>query len=50
MSLELAAVESEVIDFLSVYGPSVTKVLPDADAEKWRSFHHNIYTRSQMEG
>jgi pimeloyl-ACP methyl ester carboxylesterase len=39
VSLELAAVKPEVIDFLVVHEPPVIELLPAADAEKWRSYH-----------
>jgi pimeloyl-ACP methyl ester carboxylesterase len=39
ISLELAAVKPEVIDFLIVHEPPVIELLPAADAEKWRSYH-----------
>lgn len=40
----------EVIDFLIVYEAPVIKMLPEGDAEKWRSFVYDIYTKSQREG
>lgn len=48
--LELAATMPEVIDFLIVYEAPVIKMLPEGDAEKWRSFVYDIYTKSQREG
>jgi pimeloyl-ACP methyl ester carboxylesterase len=50
IGLELAATMPEVTDFLIVYEAPVIEILPKADAEKWRSFVHNIYTKSQHEG
>ena len=50
ISLELAAVKPEVIDFLIVHEPPVIELLPAADAEKWRSYHYSIYMKSQREG
>jgi pimeloyl-ACP methyl ester carboxylesterase len=50
IGLELAATMPEVIDFLIVYEAPVIEILPKADAEKWRSFVYNIYTKSQHEG
>jgi pimeloyl-ACP methyl ester carboxylesterase len=48
IGLELAAIKPEVIDFLIVHEAPVIELLPDV--EKWRSFHHDIYTKSQCEG
>jgi pimeloyl-ACP methyl ester carboxylesterase len=48
--LELAAVKPEVIDFLIVHEPPVIEQLPDTDAKRWRSFHHDIYMKSRWEG
>jgi pimeloyl-ACP methyl ester carboxylesterase len=50
IGLELAATKPELIDFLIVYEAPVIEILPKAEAEKWRSFVHNLYTRSQHEG
>ena len=50
IGLELTATMPEVIDFLIVYEAPVIEILPKADAEKWRSFVYNIYTKSQHEG
>lgn len=50
IGLELAATMPEVIDFLIVYEAPVIKMLPEGDAEKWRSFVYDIYTKSQREG
>ncbi len=50
IGLELAATMSEMINFLIVYEAPVIKMLPEGDAEKWRSFVENIYTKSQHEG
>jgi pimeloyl-ACP methyl ester carboxylesterase len=50
IGLELATTEPELIDFLIVYEAPVIEILPKDDAEKWRSFVRNIYTKSQQEG
>jgi pimeloyl-ACP methyl ester carboxylesterase len=50
IGLELAATMPELIDFLIVYEAPVIEILPKADAEIWRSFVDNIYTKSQHEG
>jgi hypothetical protein len=39
-----------VIDFLIVHEPPVIELLPAADAEKWRTFHYNIYMKNLSEG
>jgi pimeloyl-ACP methyl ester carboxylesterase len=49
IGLELAMTKPELIDFLIVYEAPVIEILPKADAEKWFSFVHNIYTKSQDE-
>ena len=50
IGLELATTMPEVIDFLIVYEAPVIEMLPMADAEKWRSFLGNIFTKNQFEG
>lgn len=50
IGLELAATRPELIDFLIVHEAPVIELLPDPDAEKWRSFHQDIYNKSQREG
>lgn len=50
IGLELAAAKPEVIDFLIVHEAPVIELLPAGNAEKWRSFHYNIYMKSQREG
>lgn len=50
IGLELAVTRPEVIDFLIVIEAPVIELLPKADAEKWRSFVRDIYTKSQREG
>jgi pimeloyl-ACP methyl ester carboxylesterase len=50
IGLELAATRPEVIDFLIVHEAPVIELLPKADAEKWRSFFRDIYTKCQREG
>ena len=50
IGLVLAAAKSEVIDFLIVHEPPVIELLPAADAQKWRTFHYNIYMKNLREG
>ena len=50
IGLELAATMPEVIDFLIVYEAPVIEMLPMTDAEIWRSFVDNIFTKNQFEG
>ena len=50
IGLELAATMPEMINFLIVYEAPVIEMLSEGDAEKWRSFVKNIYTKSQHEG
>lgn len=50
IGLELAAARPEVIDSLIVHEPPVIELLPAADADKWRSFHHDIYMKNLREG
>jgi hypothetical protein len=45
---KLAVVKPEVIYFLIVREAPVIELLPDA--EKWRSFHNDIYMKNQCEG
>jgi len=49
IGLELAAAIPKVIDFLIVHEAPVIELLPETDADKWRSFVYNIYTKSQRE-
>ena len=46
IGLELAAVKPEVIDFLIFHEAPLIEPLPTADAEKWLSFHHDIYMKA----
>ncbi|CAN5335270.1 alpha/beta hydrolase [soil metagenome] len=50
IGLELAAIKPEVIDFIIIQEAPVIELLPTADAEKWCSFHYDIYMKSQREG
>jgi pimeloyl-ACP methyl ester carboxylesterase len=50
IGLELAAVNPKMIDFLIIHEPPVIELLPAADAEKWRTFHYNIYMKNLSEG
>jgi pimeloyl-ACP methyl ester carboxylesterase len=45
VGLELAATMPEVIDFLIVFEAPVIEMLPEGDAEKWRSFVDNVYSK-----
>jgi pimeloyl-ACP methyl ester carboxylesterase len=50
IGLELAAAKPEVTDFLIVHEPPVIELLPAAGAEKWRTFHYNVYMKNLREG
>ncbi|MGH9978772.1 MAG: alpha/beta fold hydrolase [Nitrososphaeraceae archaeon] len=50
IGLELAATMPEMVDLLIVHEAPAIKLLPESDAEKWRTFIENIYTKSQREG
>jgi pimeloyl-ACP methyl ester carboxylesterase len=50
IGLELAAAKPEVIESLIVHEPPVIELLPAVDADKWRSFHHDIYMKNLHEG
>lgn len=50
IGLELAAAKPEVIDFLIVHEPPVIELLSAADADRFRSFHHDIYLKYLREG
>ena len=50
IGLELAAAKPEVIDFLIVHEPPVIELLPAADAQKWCTFHYDIYMKNLREG
>ncbi|HZB74385.1 MAG TPA: alpha/beta hydrolase [Nitrososphaeraceae archaeon] len=50
IGLELAATKPKLIDFLIVHEAPVIELLPDADAQRWRAFFDQIYTKSQREG
>jgi pimeloyl-ACP methyl ester carboxylesterase len=50
IGLELAAVNPKMIDILIIHEPPVIELLPAADAEKWRTFHYNIYMKNLSEG
>jgi pimeloyl-ACP methyl ester carboxylesterase len=50
IGLELAATRPELIDFLIVHEAPVIKLLPEPNAQRWRSFVDEIYTKSQREG
>jgi pimeloyl-ACP methyl ester carboxylesterase len=50
IGLELAATRPDLIDFLIVHEPPVIELLPDSDAQRWRTFVDEIYTKYQREG
>jgi pimeloyl-ACP methyl ester carboxylesterase len=50
IGLELAAARPEVIDFLIVHEAPVIELLSDSNAQGWRTFVDEIYTKSQREG
>jgi pimeloyl-ACP methyl ester carboxylesterase len=50
IGLELAAARPEVIDFLIAHEAGVIDLLVKPEAEKWSSFHQDIFTKSQREG
>lgn len=50
IGLELAATKPELIDFLIVHEAPVINLLPDSDAQRWRTFHDEIYIKSQRDG
>lgn len=50
IGLELAAARPEVIDFLIAHEAGVIDLLAKPEAEKWSSFHQDIFIKSQREG
>jgi pimeloyl-ACP methyl ester carboxylesterase len=50
ISLELATIRPELVDFLIVHEAPVIKLLPDSDARRWSTFVDEIYAKSQREG
>jgi pimeloyl-ACP methyl ester carboxylesterase len=50
IGLELAAARPEVIDFLIVHEAPVIELLPDSNAQRWRTFVDETYTKNQREG
>ena len=50
IGLELAAARPEIIDFLIVHEAPVIELLPDSNAQRWRMFVDEIYTKNQREG
>ena len=50
IGLELAAAKPEVIDFLMVHEFPVIELLPAADTDKYRLFHHDFYMKYLREG
>jgi pimeloyl-ACP methyl ester carboxylesterase len=50
IGLELAATSPELIDFLIVHEAPVIKLLPELEAQRWRTFVDGIYTKSRREG
>jgi pimeloyl-ACP methyl ester carboxylesterase len=50
IGLELAETRPELIDFLIVHEAPVIELLPDSNAQRWRTFVDEIYTKNQREG
>jgi pimeloyl-ACP methyl ester carboxylesterase len=50
IGLELAATRPELIDFLIAHEPAVIELLPEPEAQRWRTFVDGIYSKSQREG
>jgi pimeloyl-ACP methyl ester carboxylesterase len=50
IGLELAATRPELIDFLIVHEAPVIELLPDSNAQRWRTFVDEVYTKNQREG
>jgi pimeloyl-ACP methyl ester carboxylesterase len=50
IGLELAAARPEIIDFLIVHEAPVIELLPDSNAQRWRTFVDEIYLKNQREG
>ena len=50
IGLELAAARPEIIDFLIVHEAPVIELLPYSNAQRWRMFVDEIYTKNQREG
>jgi pimeloyl-ACP methyl ester carboxylesterase len=45
IGVELAAARPEVIDFLIAHEAGVIELLTEPNAEKWRSFHQDIFIK-----
>jgi pimeloyl-ACP methyl ester carboxylesterase len=50
VGLELAATRPELIDFLIAYEAPVIELLPEPEAQRWRTFVEEINKKSQREG
>ena len=50
VGLELAATRPDLIDFLIVYEAPVIELLPEPEAQRWRTFVEEINKKSQREG
>ena len=50
IGLELASARPEIIDFLIVHEAPVIELLPKPNAQRWRTFVDEIYTKNQREG
>jgi pimeloyl-ACP methyl ester carboxylesterase len=50
ISLELAAIRPELIDFLIIHEAPVIKLLLDSEARRWHAFMDGIYLKYQREG
>jgi pimeloyl-ACP methyl ester carboxylesterase len=50
IGLELAATRPELIDFLIVHEAPVIELLPEPNAQRWRTLVDEVYTKNQHEG
>jgi pimeloyl-ACP methyl ester carboxylesterase len=50
IGLELAATRPELIDFLIVHEAPVIELLPEPNAQRWRTLVDVVYTKNQREG
>lgn len=50
IGLEIAAASPEAVEFLIAHEAPVIEILLDLEAQKWRTFVDEIYTKNQNEG
>ena len=50
IGLELATTKPELIDFLIVHEAPVIGLMPDSDAQRWRTFIDEVYMKNQRKG